>query len=54
VKSGVNVLAIDPVNPTILYAATSAFVGYAGHAKSFRGLFKSTDGGQAGLQSTTA
>jgi photosystem II stability/assembly factor-like uncharacterized protein len=40
----VNLLAIDPANPTTLYAAT----GGSGLG-DFRGLFKSTDGGASWL-----
>jgi len=42
---GVNALAIDPLHSSMLYAATSTFSGYPSRPDSFRGLFKSTDGG---------
>jgi hypothetical protein len=41
-NTAVNVLAIDPVNPNILYAGTR---GLYNDPKGFRGLFKSADGG---------
>src|SRR5262245_9412800 len=44
-KAGVNALAIDPINPGILYAATCSFSGYPSRPSSFRGLFKSLDSG---------
>ncbi|HEY2932875.1 MAG TPA: sialidase family protein [Acidobacteriota bacterium] len=48
-NTGVNVVAIDPVNPGILYAATCSFRGYPRHPNVFRGLFKSTDSGASWL-----
>jgi len=44
-NTGVSVLAIDPVNPSVLYAGTSGFGGYPSHPMTFRGLFKSIDSG---------
>src|SRR5438309_686371 len=44
-NTGVGVLAIDPLNPGTLYAATSGFTGYPIHPSGFQGLFKSTDAG---------
>jgi len=41
-RSAVNLLAIDPANPNIVYASTE---GHYGDPKGFQGLFKSTDGG---------
>jgi len=42
IKTGVDALAIDPINPNTLYAATR---GFYSEPKGIRGLFKSTDGG---------
>ncbi len=41
-STGVEALAIDPINPNTLYAATR---GFYSEPKGFRGLFKSIDGG---------
>jgi photosystem II stability/assembly factor-like uncharacterized protein len=41
-RSAVNLLAIDPSNPNIIYASTE---GHYSEPKGFQGLFKSTDGG---------
>jgi photosystem II stability/assembly factor-like uncharacterized protein len=41
-NSAVTVLAIDPISPSILYAATE---GIYSEPRGFRGLFKSTDSG---------
>jgi photosystem II stability/assembly factor-like uncharacterized protein len=42
-RSAVNLLAIDPSNPNIIYASTE---GHYSEPKGFQGLFKSTDGGR--------
>jgi hypothetical protein len=42
---GVNALAIDPINSSILYAATSGFCCYPLRPHNFKGLFKSVDSG---------
>src|SRR5262249_26464013 len=41
-KTNVNVLAIDPLHPSVLYAGTT---GAYPESPGFRGLFKSTDSG---------
>jgi hypothetical protein len=41
-RSAVNLLAIDPANPNIIYASTE---GHYSDPKGFQGVFKSTDGG---------
>jgi uncharacterized protein (TIGR03437 family) len=48
-NTGVNALAIDPINPSIVYAATCSFSGYPSHPYSFQGLFRSTDSGASWL-----
>lgn len=48
-NTGIAVLAIDPVNPSTIYAATSRFIFTYSPLRpgSFGGLFKSTDGGSS-------
>src|SRR5262245_19960895 len=44
-KDGVSALAIDPINPVILYASSSGYCCYPSRPNNFRGLFKSLDSG---------
>jgi hypothetical protein len=52
-NTGVNVVAIDPLNPGILYATTCTFRSYPSHPAFFEACSRVPTAGQAGLKSTT-
>ncbi|MFY9561421.1 MAG: YCF48-related protein [Terriglobales bacterium] len=43
----IRTLAIDPSNPSVIYAGTAVFENYFEHNKNGGGVFKTTDGGQS-------